>query len=129
MGPQWGRALFHVVPRCARTFCAFHRSLAEGPEDARPALAEAMVKHCAGASRVVMYTPFERTRIRDLQKAVPHLAEPGVIARFPPTTYEVIESGERMCLTAAKLGDQGEDRRRVVRSARKPPQDHTCVFA
>ncbi len=32
--------------------------------------------HCAGASRVVMYTPFERTRIRDLQKAVPHLAEP-----------------------------------------------------
>ena len=35
-----------------------------------------MVKHCAGASRVVMYTPFERTCIRDLQKAVPHLAEP-----------------------------------------------------
>ena len=50
--------------------------LAEGPEDARPALAEAMVKDCAGASRVVMYTPFERTRIRDLQEAVPHLAEP-----------------------------------------------------
>ncbi len=34
------------------------------------------MKHWAGASRVVMYTPFERTRIRDLQKAVPHLAEP-----------------------------------------------------
>ena len=50
--------------------------LAEGPEDARPALAEAMVKHCAGASRVVMYTSFERTCIRDLQEAVPHLAEP-----------------------------------------------------
>ena len=36
----------------------------------------AMVKHCAGASRVVMYTPFEQTRIWDLQKAVPHLAGP-----------------------------------------------------
>ena len=35
-----------------------------------------MVKHCAGASRVVMYTPFERTSIWDLQKAVRHLAEP-----------------------------------------------------
>ncbi len=30
---------------------------AEGPENARPTLAEAMVKHRAGASRVVMYTP------------------------------------------------------------------------
>ena len=50
--------------------------LAEGPEDARPALAEAMVKDGAGASRVVMYTSFERTRIRALQEAVPHLAEP-----------------------------------------------------
>jgi hypothetical protein len=48
--------------------------LAEGPEDARPRLAEAMVRATARADRVVMYTPFEKTRIRDLQKAVPQLA-------------------------------------------------------
>ncbi|MGH2609021.1 MAG: DUF2779 domain-containing protein, partial [Tepidiformaceae bacterium] len=48
--------------------------LAEGPEDARPPLAAAMVRATAQADQVVMYTPFEKTRIRDLQKAVPHLA-------------------------------------------------------
>lgn len=48
--------------------------LAEGPDDARPPLAEAMVRATARADRVVMYTTFERTRIRDLQRAVPHLA-------------------------------------------------------
>ncbi len=48
--------------------------LAEGPDDARPALARAMLEATAGAERVVMYTPFERTRIRSLQQAVPRLA-------------------------------------------------------
>ncbi len=48
--------------------------LAEGPEDARPALAQAMVEATAEAERVVTYTSFERTRIRSLQKSVPHLA-------------------------------------------------------
>ena len=48
--------------------------LAEGPHDARPPLAEAMVRATANATRVVMYTPFEKTRIRDLQVAVPELA-------------------------------------------------------
>jgi predicted RecB family nuclease len=48
--------------------------LAEGPHDARPPLAEAMVRATANATRVVMYTPFEKTRIRDLQRAVPDLA-------------------------------------------------------
>lgn len=48
--------------------------LAEGPGDARPALARAMLAATAGAERVVMYTPFERTRIRSLQQAVPELA-------------------------------------------------------
>src|SRR6266571_2968533 len=45
--------------------------LAEGPDDARPKLAAAMVRATANAERVVMYTPFEKTRIRDLQRAVP----------------------------------------------------------
>jgi hypothetical protein len=48
--------------------------LAEGPKDARPPLAEAMIRATAQADRVVMYTPFERTRIRELQRAVPELA-------------------------------------------------------
>jgi hypothetical protein len=48
--------------------------LAEGPTDARPPLAEAMVRATAGADRVVTYTAFEKTRIRELQRAVPDLA-------------------------------------------------------
>jgi hypothetical protein len=48
--------------------------LAEGPLDSRPPLAEAMIRATARADKVVMYTPFERTQIRDLKKAVPHLA-------------------------------------------------------
>ncbi len=48
--------------------------LAEGPDDARPKLAAAMVRATAKAERVTMYTPFEKTRIRDLQRAVPQLA-------------------------------------------------------
>lgn len=48
--------------------------LAEGPQDARPGLARAMLEATANAHRVVMYTPFERTRIRSLQQAIPELA-------------------------------------------------------
>src|SRR5437764_609909 len=48
--------------------------LAEGPQDARPPLAAAMVRATANAERVVMYTPFEKTRTRELQRAVPELA-------------------------------------------------------
>jgi hypothetical protein len=48
--------------------------LAEGPQDARPPLAAAMVRATANAERVVMYTSFEKARIRELQRAVPDLA-------------------------------------------------------
>src|SRR6266545_4954607 len=48
--------------------------LAEGPEDARPKLAAAMIRATAKANRVVTYTAFEKTRIRELQRAVPELA-------------------------------------------------------
>jgi len=58
-------------PDGSYTHAAF---LAEGPEDARPPLAAAMVHATANALRVVMYTPFEKTRIRELQVAVPELA-------------------------------------------------------
>ena len=75
MGP-WHQAAaqfsYHErQPDGTYTHAAF---LAEGPQDARPPLAEAMVRATAGADRVVMYTSFEKTRIRDLQRAVPELA-------------------------------------------------------
>lgn len=50
--------------------------LAEGPEDPRRELAEALLDACAGADKIVVYSSFERGRIRDLGKAVPDLAEP-----------------------------------------------------
>jgi len=47
--------------------------LAEGPDDARPKLAAAMVRATGKADHVVTYTGFEKTRIRDLQRALPDL--------------------------------------------------------
>jgi len=47
--------------------------LAEGPKDCRQELARAMIKATKGAERVVMYSPFEKTKIRGLQKSVPEL--------------------------------------------------------
>jgi predicted RecB family nuclease len=58
-------------PDGSYTHAAF---LAEGPGDARPPLAAAMVRATANALRVVTYTAFEKTRIRELQRAVPELA-------------------------------------------------------
>ena len=58
-------------PDGSYTHAAF---LAEGPDDARPKLAAAMIRATANAERVVMYTPFEKTRIRELQQALPELA-------------------------------------------------------
>ena len=50
--------------------------LAEGPEDPRRELAEAMIAATAGARRIVTYSAYEKTRIRELQALVPDLAEP-----------------------------------------------------
>ncbi|MBC7894017.1 MAG: DUF2779 domain-containing protein [Cytophagaceae bacterium] len=47
--------------------------LAEGPEDARPILAQRLVDATRNAKTVVMYSSFERTQIRALAKAVPSL--------------------------------------------------------
>jgi predicted RecB family nuclease len=72
----WGQAAaqfsYHErQPDGTYTHAAF---LAEGPNDARPPLAAAMVRATAGAEHVVTYTGFEKTRIRELQRAVPELA-------------------------------------------------------
>src|SRR5438046_1929013 len=51
-----------------------HQWIAEGPEDPRPALAEALVAACTGVRRVVAYhAPFERECIKRLREAAPHL--------------------------------------------------------
>lgn len=50
--------------------------LAEGPEDPRRELALAMIEATAGARRIVTYSAYEKTRIRELQLLVPDLAEP-----------------------------------------------------
>ncbi len=48
--------------------------LAEGPEDPREELALKLLEATAGAERIVMYSSFERQRINDLAKWLPHLA-------------------------------------------------------
>jgi hypothetical protein len=66
-------------------FCAYtpdatgalapHAWLAEGPGDPRPALAERLLAACEGAGSIVAYgAGFERDRIRELARALPHLA-------------------------------------------------------
>jgi hypothetical protein len=57
--------------------------LAEGPaepwmtpDDPREPIARAMLDATANADLIVMYTTFERTQIRNLANALPHLAEP-----------------------------------------------------
>ena len=54
---------------------AHHQWIADGPEDPRPALAEALVAACAGARKVVAYhASFERECIKQLREAVPRWA-------------------------------------------------------
>src|SRR5216684_1793419 len=53
-----------------------HQWIADGPDDPRPALAEALVEACAGARRIVAYyASFERDCIRQLRDAVPRFAK------------------------------------------------------
>lgn len=47
--------------------------LAEGSVDCRPMIAEMLVEATAAEERIVTYSGFEKTRIRDLQKVVPAL--------------------------------------------------------
>jgi len=64
----------HVEERGGRLV---HRQwIADGPEDPRPALAEAVVEACAGARKIVAYhASFERECIKRLREAVPRLAK------------------------------------------------------
>jgi len=51
-----------------------HDFLADGPEDPRPALVERMLEATQHADKVLMYTSFERTRIKELTEQVPKFA-------------------------------------------------------
>src|SRR2546427_10206786 len=52
-----------------------HEWIADGPDDPRPALAEAVVRACGGARHVVAYyASFERECLKQLAQAVPDLA-------------------------------------------------------
>jgi predicted RecB family nuclease len=64
----------HVEERGRDGGFVHHEWLAGGPEDPRPALAQALVAACAGARKVVAYyASFERDCIRHLKAAVPSL--------------------------------------------------------
>lgn len=48
--------------------------LAEGPADARPPLIQAMIDATTHADRIVTYSSFGKSRIREMQQSVPQLA-------------------------------------------------------
>jgi len=74
----WGQAAAQFSYHESRAEGGYRHEahLAEGPHDARPELAERLVMATANARKVVTYSGFEKTRIRDLQKSVPELAGP-----------------------------------------------------
>jgi predicted RecB family nuclease len=75
MGP-WGMAAaqfsYHeALPNGAHRHV---EHLAEGPQDARPLVAERLIEATRHAKKIVTYSSFEKTRIRDLAAQVPALA-------------------------------------------------------
>jgi hypothetical protein len=54
--------------------CRHRAYLAEGPGDPREELALRLLEATADAERIVMYSAFERTRIKELAAWLPHLA-------------------------------------------------------
>jgi predicted RecB family nuclease len=72
----WGQAAAQFSYHESRSDGTYRHEahLAEGPADARPLVAERLVNATRGAVRVVTYSPFEKTQIRALQRAVPSLA-------------------------------------------------------
>jgi hypothetical protein len=81
----WGQtaAQFSYHERDSHGNMSHHEFLAEGPaepwmhpDDPREPLALKMIEATAAADRIVMYTPFERTRVNELARHLPHLAEP-----------------------------------------------------
>jgi hypothetical protein len=66
----------HVEERGRGGSLVHHQWIADGPEDPRPALAEAVVEACAGARKIVAYhASFERECLKRLRDAAPRLAK------------------------------------------------------
>jgi len=66
----------HIEPRRAGMRPLHHEWLAEGSGDPRGPLAHALVDALRGARTIIVYhAPFEIGRLRELQEAVPELAE------------------------------------------------------
>ena len=74
----WGPAVAQFSYHEERGEGSYHHVgwLAEGPGDPRRELAEAMLEATAGARRIVTYSAYEKSRIRELQTLVPELATP-----------------------------------------------------
>jgi predicted RecB family nuclease len=74
----WGAAVAQFSYHEERGDGTYHHVgwLAEGPGDPRRELALAMLEATAGARRIVTYSAYEKTRIRELQTLVPELAGP-----------------------------------------------------
>src|SRR3989449_10013018 len=92
-----------------------HQWIAEGPEDPRPALAEALVEACVGARKVVAYhATFERECIKQLREAVPRFAGNRAPRRFsipssslakrgPPSPSRLMHSRSEVAWSAPAL--------------------------
>ena len=65
---------YHDRVVAASGSCRHRAYLAEGPGDPREELALRLLEATANAERIVMYSSFERTRIRELAGWLPHLA-------------------------------------------------------
>jgi hypothetical protein len=84
LGPWWQTAAqFSYHERAGAGEVTHAEFLAEGPDDPndppddpREPLARAMLDATANATRVVVYSSFESTRIKELAVHLPHLAEP-----------------------------------------------------
>lgn len=74
----WQAAIAQFSYHEERPGGAYHHVgwLAEGPHDPRRELAEAMIAATQGARRIVTYSSYEKTRIKELQALVPELHEP-----------------------------------------------------
>ena len=74
LGP-WGQATAQFSYHEARSDGTYSHVgwLAEGPEDARPELARALIEATQDSEKLVMYSSYEGGGIRDLQSVVPGL--------------------------------------------------------
>jgi hypothetical protein len=75
--PPWGQAVAQFSYHQETAAGAFSHQgwLAEGPGDPRRELAEALLDATRNARRIVMYSSFERTRIKELQQLLPDLSD------------------------------------------------------